>query len=352
MSLGRSTVAFLVGQKNALAVVQFIAKRYNDISHFKLVVTMTEGKELENIRGIEGMSYVASLKDGGATEIGQRVSKKQIAAIFVFNAASIVHPKQFSSEKLVDLIALCWAHNTFICFNMDTVDLVIRQLTDVKGVDGKIDKSRANEVNKAMQQALLTRFPTFDIPLESKEQAFRQQVCAWTNQQLLYWLQSNSNPITPLIQLIHLFDVNLGSTSGIGEHSGTKDLGASGGISSNSGNSASGTGASEWAKYWVTYQEHFVQVSACPLDESLKLITLPKGAAIRRIWDLPTFQRDFLISHHVFTTSLDLMKNFRKIFKAGAPKNMGLEYVSSETNKKENRKKITEKKAQSPKRKK
>lgn len=133
MSNKRGVLAFLVGQKNALKVVQYIGQRYSEISQFKVVVTMTEGKELDALGNMDWLSYVASLKDGGAAEIAKRCSKKQLQAVFILNPNSIVHPKQFPAEKLMDLFDACWSSNTFVCVNMEAIDLVLNELMKVEG---------------------------------------------------------------------------------------------------------------------------------------------------------------------------------------------------------------------------
>ncbi len=134
MSRQKGVLAFLVGQKNALKVVQYIGQRFNEISQFKVVVTVTEGKELESLGSLEWLSYVASLKDGGAAEIAKRCSKKQIQAVFILNPGSLIHAKQFPAEKLMDLMDTCWSSNTFVCVNMEAIDLVLNRLLETEGV--------------------------------------------------------------------------------------------------------------------------------------------------------------------------------------------------------------------------
>lgn len=134
MSGKKGVLAFLVGQKNALKVVQYLGQHYNEISQFKVVVTVTEGKELDALGNMEWLSYVSSLKDGGAAEIAKRCSKKQIQAVFILNPSSLVHPKQFPAEKLMDLLDTCWTSNTYVCVNMEAIDLVLNQLLNAEGV--------------------------------------------------------------------------------------------------------------------------------------------------------------------------------------------------------------------------
>jgi hypothetical protein len=76
-------------------------------------------------------------------------------------------------------------------------------------------------------------------------------VGSWATQQLSFWLESNSNSFVPLVDLKFLFDPEKKATP-----------------------------TTEWGKYWARHKDipHFVQLSQCPLDESLNLFTLsPEG---------------------------------------------------------------------------
>lgn len=77
--------------------------------------------------------------------------------------------------------------------------------------------------------------------------------------------------------------------------------------------------------YFDFNQSSFLRLKACPLDWSIKFLTLGEGADLRKFWDYDTFKRDFLITHHVFISSVDLVRALKHFFKLGQP--VGLEYV-------------------------
>eukprot|EP01126_Amoeba_proteus_P057129 TRINITY_DN7248_c0_g2_i4.p1 TRINITY_DN7248_c0_g2~~TRINITY_DN7248_c0_g2_i4.p1 ORF type:complete len:138 (+),score=27.02 TRINITY_DN7248_c0_g2_i4:68-481(+) len=130
MSGNQGVLVFLVGQKNALRVVQYIREHFKEISQLKVLVTLTEGKELEGLVGSgDWLSYVASLKDGGAAEIARRCGKNQVLAVFVLNPGDLIQAKIFTAEKMQELIEACWNSDTHICFNKKMMDLMLQQLT-------------------------------------------------------------------------------------------------------------------------------------------------------------------------------------------------------------------------------
>lgn len=77
--------------------------------------------------------------------------------------------------------------------------------------------------------------------------------------------------------------------------------------------------------YFDFNQSSFLRLKACPLDWSIKFLTLGEGADLRKFWDYETFKRDFLITHHVFISSVDLVRALKHFFKLGQP--AGLEYA-------------------------
>eukprot|EP01126_Amoeba_proteus_P041505 TRINITY_DN4468_c0_g1_i3.p1 TRINITY_DN4468_c0_g1~~TRINITY_DN4468_c0_g1_i3.p1 ORF type:complete len:400 (-),score=81.02 TRINITY_DN4468_c0_g1_i3:605-1753(-) len=300
MSALQGVLVFLVGQKNALKVLEYCSLHFNEVSQFKVMATLTEGKELDSLkeRSGEWLTYLPSLKDGGAGEIAKRCERKKVLAVFVLNPGALVQGKSVTSVQMQELIDACWTSNTNICFNIEMMDLVLQQLTLVRGIEGmNKSRSKGKPEMKAIQQALLTRFPTFDQPIDERELSRRLQVRNWASQQMDFWLESNTNSFLPLLSLKWLFDEKKSQPT------------------------------TEFARYWAKHQEfpHFVRLVCCPLEESLKLFTLSSDAGLRRIWDIKTFQRDFLISHHIFMTSLDLMKALRRYYRLPQPEGIDSE---------------------------
>jgi methylglyoxal synthase len=71
---GIATIAFLVSNKSTLRVRQFVESHLEEIQEFNIIATLTEGKELESIKGLK-IQYVPSLELGGCNEVAQRVKR-------------------------------------------------------------------------------------------------------------------------------------------------------------------------------------------------------------------------------------------------------------------------------------
>eukprot|EP01126_Amoeba_proteus_P041506 TRINITY_DN4468_c0_g1_i4.p1 TRINITY_DN4468_c0_g1~~TRINITY_DN4468_c0_g1_i4.p1 ORF type:complete len:171 (-),score=27.43 TRINITY_DN4468_c0_g1_i4:243-689(-) len=144
MSALQGVLVFLVGQKNALKVLEYCSLHFNEVSQFKVMATLTEGKELDSLkeRSGEWLTYLPSLKDGGAGEIAKRCERKKVLAVFVLNPGALVQGKSVTSVQMQELIDACWTSNTNICFNIEMMDLVLQQLTLVRGIEG-MNKSRS-----------------------------------------------------------------------------------------------------------------------------------------------------------------------------------------------------------------
>lgn len=77
---GGSNIAFLVSNKSTLRVRQFIEAHLEEFQDFNIIATLTEGKELESVRGLK-VQYVPSLELGGCAELAQRVKRYFIVSV-------------------------------------------------------------------------------------------------------------------------------------------------------------------------------------------------------------------------------------------------------------------------------
>eukprot|EP01126_Amoeba_proteus_P045252 TRINITY_DN5057_c0_g1_i6.p1 TRINITY_DN5057_c0_g1~~TRINITY_DN5057_c0_g1_i6.p1 ORF type:complete len:374 (-),score=57.55 TRINITY_DN5057_c0_g1_i6:207-1328(-) len=282
----RGILAFLVSAKNVAKVVHYINGDLEQLSRFQVLITKTEDKELDLlVSNNEWISLLPSLREGASTEIVKRCYKGKIVAVIVHDISSLIHPKYFSYEKLDELIATCWTNNTHICFDLSTTRLVIKHLS--------MEVRNDEEVSQEIQNVLLNQLPTFDQKIGEEEKARRTQVNSWNSKQFLFWLEMNSNDFLPLSDLQYLF----------------------------SGNSKTSVTELDFGRYWArnTAINNFVRLVASPLDVGITLLTLGKDADLLRIWDCNTFRRDFLICHHLFISSSDLMKALRVQYKHPPP---------------------------------
>eukprot|EP01126_Amoeba_proteus_P057125 TRINITY_DN7248_c0_g2_i1.p1 TRINITY_DN7248_c0_g2~~TRINITY_DN7248_c0_g2_i1.p1 ORF type:complete len:1107 (+),score=252.97 TRINITY_DN7248_c0_g2_i1:576-3896(+) len=127
----------------------------------------------------------------------------------------------------------------------------------------------------------------------------RAQVSLWALQQLDCWLESNTNSFLPLLSLKWLYDPEKKMIP-----------------------------TTDFSRYWAKHPDsYFIRLVCFPLEEGLKLFTLSADAGLRRIWDIKTYQRDFLICHHLFISSLDLMKALRSYYRLPQPEGIDADEV-------------------------
>jgi len=148
-----------------------------------------------------------------------------------------------------------------------------------------------------MQQAVLTRFPSFDDPKDTTPGAAKKSdVGKWSHQQLEFLFDSSlSNSVLPMLELLPLY---------------TKE----------------GTDKpSEFRKCFATDDKNpgYLRIVCATLEKTVSFATLGPGAeTLRRVWNWGQFERDLLICHHVFTNSLSLMKLLREAYHRKQPQNI------------------------------
>eukprot|EP01125_Pyxidicula_operculata_P006043 TRINITY_DN2111_c0_g1_i1.p1 TRINITY_DN2111_c0_g1~~TRINITY_DN2111_c0_g1_i1.p1 ORF type:complete len:1230 (-),score=380.39 TRINITY_DN2111_c0_g1_i1:146-3835(-) len=289
---GKPILAFLVGPKNESQVINYIGTHFEDVSNFKLLVTETDQNGLEQFSntGLD-IQYVPSIEKKGDVEIASRASRGQVEAIVIINPTAL--SKQLTPERFWQLGEKAWASDVHVCLNQKNIDLVISQLISLRGISGKTGKKTKRVENKAMQQILLTRFPTFDDELPESEKLRRAKVEKWGEQQLYFWFETNNlNFFKPLLTEQFKNDKN------------NKDV-----------------VATEETQYFTRDDEksNFFKLKCASLDKSIEYLTLGPDARIRDIFDYPLYCRDFLISHHEFTTSIELIRMLKTRYHAPAP---------------------------------
>eukprot|EP01126_Amoeba_proteus_P009009 TRINITY_DN13421_c0_g1_i1.p1 TRINITY_DN13421_c0_g1~~TRINITY_DN13421_c0_g1_i1.p1 ORF type:complete len:329 (+),score=55.46 TRINITY_DN13421_c0_g1_i1:104-988(+) len=287
-------VAFLVGGKNVNRVVQFVSENIKQLSRFNLLITKTDDRELDSLINNEWVFTVPSLREGGSSEIAKRCLKDQVKAVVIFDAGSLVHAKHFPLEKLEELITTCWNSNTHICFDIGTTELVLNKLLGEKAI--------VDEPTRDMRHVLMCQLATFDQKPLASELTRRSQVTSWNHTQFQFWLEINTNNYFPMSDLLYLF------------MDGQKNVPSP---------------STEFVRYWARHAvlNNYIKLVACPLSVGINLLTLGKDVDIRRIWDCNTFQRDFLICHHLFMESSDLMKTLRVQYNLPPPSELQEECV-------------------------
>lgn len=284
-----NTIALLVSNKSTLRVKQFVELNWEAFQEFNIIATLTEGKELESVKGLN-IQYISSLESGGCAELAQRVKKGQITAVFVINPGA-VFTVDFKIQPLLDA---CWLSDTHICFNLENIDIIFSQIAGNKDKSVGTKKLKTEQISPKALLTLQNQVPGFDKPLDVKEAAKRKAFVENVQcSQLEYLFNVVDCTFLPMSQLFSLF---------INRENANKEK------------NISPLEVSGMGKYFEINPSGFLRLKACPIDWGVKFLTLGPGADIRKFWDYETFKRDFLITYPVFISPVDLVRGLRHFF--------------------------------------
>lgn len=115
------TVALIAHDKKKDDMVEFVRRRLDALSRFRLIATGTTGRIIAEATGLP-VERVQSGPYGGDQQIGARVAAGEIDAVLFLRDPLTAQPHE---PDITALLRVCDVHNVPLATNLATAELII-----------------------------------------------------------------------------------------------------------------------------------------------------------------------------------------------------------------------------------
>ncbi|XP_049847782.1 cyclic GMP-binding protein C-like [Schistocerca gregaria] len=266
-------IAILIYSKNEDDTVKFVSTNRPLFLSTKVTVNRTEKNRIEGVLEKKNITYLEKLEEAANSDFCSKLIRGELKAILYFRPAD--------AKLLLEIVTACTKKRIYMALNTETADCVIQRIASEQGLDIPSSTLRKDFLGyKAIKN--VSAVPVAEQyhkvvgplsilqpkPLTPTQERRRE----WSQQQLLFWLESN--------ELEKLKPVFLDTTPNQDEQS----------------------------QIWTRHEmNNFLQVKCGFVPQLVNLLTLGKNSSLIEVFDHGEYVRTWFMCFHSFTTPRDFM---------------------------------------------